>query len=95
MDICLRDLFQAHEENQLKLSYTSKSRGVIGPGSSQEIPVILLAKATGKWHHTLHIAVFGSVLPPLVSVCLCVFVCVVLSTKVFILLVVRNMTVCV
>lgn len=68
MDFCLCDLFQTHEENRLKLSYISKPRGVIGPGDSQEIPVLLLANATGTLHHTLRIAVFGSVLPPLVSV---------------------------
>lgn len=63
----LSELFQVHEGDQLQLSFTSRPRGVIGPGSSQQIPVLLLAKATGKLHHTLHIAVFGSVLQPLVS----------------------------
>lgn len=74
MDICLCVLFQAHQENQLALTFPSRPRGVIQPGTSQEIPVCLLAKAAGALRHTLPIAVFGSVLPPLVSVCVCVWV---------------------
>ncbi|KAM9376112.1 hydrocephalus-inducing protein-like [Pholidichthys leucotaenia] len=42
-------------------------RGVILPGSFEDVPVILLAKAVGRLHHTLSIAVFGSLEPPLVS----------------------------
>lgn len=34
--------------------------------------MFLLAKAIGRLHHTLRIAVFGSILPPLVSGSLCV-----------------------
>ncbi|KAM9376113.1 hydrocephalus-inducing protein-like [Pholidichthys leucotaenia] len=40
-------------------------RGVILPGSFEDVPVILLAKAVGRLHHTLSIAVFGSLEPPL------------------------------
>lgn len=70
------DLFQAHEENQLVLEFPSRSRGVLDPGSSQDFPVCLLAKAAGALSHTLRIVVFGSVLPPLVSVCVCAHGCV-------------------
>lgn len=71
MDVYLRDLFQAHQEKQVTLAFPSEPRGVITPGTSQEIPVCLLAEAAGALRHTLRIAVFGSVLPPLVSVCVC------------------------
>lgn len=52
---------------------SSIPRGAICPHSSEEIPVFLLAKATGTLHHSLRIAVFGSVQPPLVSGSLCLF----------------------
>lgn len=69
MDVYLCDLFQTHQEKQVTLAFPSEPRGVITPGTSQEIPVCLLAEAAGALRHTLRIAVFGSVLPPLVSVC--------------------------
>lgn len=52
---------------------SSAPRGVIYPQSSAEIPVFLLAKATGTLQHSLRIAVFGSDQPPLVSEALCNF----------------------
>lgn len=48
---------------------SSNPRGLIPPHSSQEVPVYLLAKAVGRQRHSLHIAVFGSAQPPLVSLC--------------------------
>ncbi|XP_056908191.1 hydrocephalus-inducing protein homolog isoform X4 [Takifugu flavidus] len=69
---CYSVLEQAHEGDQLKLSYISKPKGVIGPGSSLEIPVLLLAKATGTLQHTLRIAVFGSIQPPLEVIVSCI-----------------------
>lgn len=64
------------EESPSKHCDSSGPRGVICPQSLAEIPVFLLAKATGTLHHSLRIAVFGSVQPPLVSGSLCVRVCV-------------------
>lgn len=65
-------VFQEYEEGLSLHCGSSIPRGVICPHSSEEIPVFLLAKATGTLHHSLHIAVFGSVQPPLVSGSRCV-----------------------
>lgn len=46
---------------------SSLPRGVIRPHSSEELPVFLMAKVVGRLNHSLRIAVFGSVLSPLVS----------------------------
>ncbi|KAK5867885.1 hypothetical protein PBY51_012341 [Eleginops maclovinus] len=47
-------------------------RGLILPGTSEELPVVLLAKAVGRQQRTLRIAVFGSSQPPLEVVLSCV-----------------------
>lgn len=67
--------FQEYEESPSLIFGSSIPRGVILPHSSEELPVILLAKATGRLRHPLRIAVFGSVQPPSVSGSLCVCVC--------------------
>lgn len=54
---------------------------MIHPGSSEELPVRLLAKAPGMLHHTIRIAVFGSSQPPLVSGSACVGVQVVCRSE--------------
>lgn len=59
--------FQEDEENPSLLFGSPVPRGLILPGTSEELPVLLLAKAVGRLHHTLRIAVFGSLQPPLVS----------------------------
>lgn len=60
-------MFQEFEESPPLFFGSSTPRGVILPHSSEEVPVSLLAKAVGKRHHSLRIAVFGSLQPPLVS----------------------------
>lgn len=57
---------QKYEENPSIQFGSPAPRGVIYPQSSVEIPVFLLAKATGTLQHSLRIAVFGSCQPPLV-----------------------------
>lgn len=58
---------QKNEDNSSIHCGSSAPRGVIYPQSSVEIPVFLLAKATGMLQHSLRIAVFGSSQAPLVS----------------------------
>lgn len=58
---------QECEENPSFCYGSTKPRGVIFPQSSEEIPVFLVAKATGRLHQTLRIAIFCSTQPPLVS----------------------------
>ncbi|XP_030613884.1 hydrocephalus-inducing protein homolog isoform X2 [Archocentrus centrarchus] len=62
---CYGMLDQEYEENPSLLLGSSAPRGVIHPGSSEELPVRLLAKAVGILHRSLRIAVFGSLQPPL------------------------------
>ncbi|KAM7413943.1 hypothetical protein PAMA_018980 [Pampus argenteus] len=62
---CYGVLDQEYEESPSLLFGSSIPRGLIPPHSSEELPVFLLAKAVGRLHHTLRIAVFGSVQPPL------------------------------
>ncbi|XP_025999986.1 hydrocephalus-inducing protein-like isoform X2 [Astatotilapia calliptera] len=62
---CYGMLDQEYEDNSSLLLGSSAPRGVIHPGSSEELPVRLLAKAPGMLHHTIRIAVFGSSQPPL------------------------------
>ncbi|XP_025759455.1 hydrocephalus-inducing protein homolog isoform X1 [Oreochromis niloticus] len=64
---CYGMLDQEYEENPSLLLGSSAPRGVIHPGTSEELPVRLLAKAVGTLHHTIRIAIFGSPQPPLVS----------------------------
>ncbi|KAM7396206.1 hypothetical protein PAMP_019263 [Pampus punctatissimus] len=71
---CYGVLDQEYEESPSLLFGSSIPRGLIPPHSSEELPVFLLAKAIGRLHHTLRIAVFGSVQPPLVSERMCVLV---------------------
>ncbi|CAI5655386.1 unnamed protein product [Oreochromis niloticus] len=62
---CYGMLDQEYEENPSLLLGSSAPRGVIHPGTSEELPVRLLAKAVGTLHHTIRIAIFGSPQPPL------------------------------
>ncbi|XP_049928998.1 hydrocephalus-inducing protein homolog isoform X2 [Epinephelus moara] len=62
---CYGMLDQKNEESPSLLFGSPTPRGVILPHSSEELPVVLLAKAVGRQQHTLCIAVFGSVQPPL------------------------------
>ncbi|XP_053175951.1 hydrocephalus-inducing protein homolog [Scomber japonicus] len=62
---CYGVLDQEYEESPSLIFGSSAPRGLIPPHSSEEIPVFLLAKAVGRLHHTLSIAVFGSIQPPL------------------------------
>ncbi|XP_076588631.1 hydrocephalus-inducing protein homolog [Chaetodon auriga] len=68
---CYGVLDQENEESPSLYCGSSIPRGVILPHSSEEIPVFLLAKAIGRLHHTLRIAVFGSIQPPLEVVLSC------------------------
>uniref|UniRef100_A0A3Q3MLA1 HYDIN axonemal central pair apparatus protein n=1 Tax=Mastacembelus armatus TaxID=205130 RepID=A0A3Q3MLA1_9TELE len=69
---CYGLLDQEYEESPSLLFGSSMPRGVILPHSSEELPVFLLAKAIGRLCHSLHIAVFGSVQPSLVSGSVCI-----------------------
>ncbi|XP_075998117.1 hydrocephalus-inducing protein homolog [Genypterus blacodes] len=69
---CYGLLDQEYEESPSLLFGSSVPRGIILPHTSAEIPLRLLAKTTGRLHHTVHIAVFGSVLPPLDVVVSCI-----------------------
>ncbi|XP_042266839.1 hydrocephalus-inducing protein homolog isoform X2 [Thunnus maccoyii] len=69
---CYGMLDQEYEESPSLLFGSSVPGGLIAPHSSEELPVFLLAKAVGKLHHTLRIAVFGSVHPPLEVVLSCI-----------------------
>ncbi|KAM9854716.1 hydrocephalus-inducing protein homolog [Aulostomus maculatus] len=62
---CYGMLDQEFEERPSFVFGSSTPRGLISPHSSVELPVFLLAKTVGKLHHTLRIAVFGSIHPPL------------------------------
>ncbi|XP_030281249.1 hydrocephalus-inducing protein homolog isoform X1 [Sparus aurata] len=68
---CYGVLGQDYEESPLLHCGSSTPRGVIFPHSSEEISLFLCAKAVGKLHHTLCIAVFGSTRPPLEVVLSC------------------------
>nr|XP_029134421.1 hydrocephalus-inducing protein homolog [Labrus bergylta] len=69
---CYGVLDQEHEESPSVVFGSSTPRGVILPYRSEEVPVFLLAKAVGRLHHTLRIAVFGSIQPPLVVPLSCI-----------------------
>ncbi|XP_045894276.1 hydrocephalus-inducing protein homolog isoform X2 [Micropterus dolomieu] len=69
---CYIVLDQEDEENSSLMFASSVTRGVILPRSSEQFSVLLKAKAIGRQHHTLRIAVFGSVRPPLEVVLSCV-----------------------
>ncbi|KAG7520061.1 hypothetical protein JOB18_021887 [Solea senegalensis] len=62
---CYGVLYKEAEEFPSLLFYCSTPRGVILPQTSVKLPVTLLAKATGRLHHTLRIALFGCTQPPL------------------------------
>ncbi|XP_008288806.1 hydrocephalus-inducing protein homolog [Stegastes partitus] len=72
MAACYGILDQEYEESPSLVFGSLEPRGVIPPGSSVKLPVFLLAQAVGKLHHTLRIAVFGSLQPPLEVVLLCI-----------------------
>ncbi|XP_075327326.1 hydrocephalus-inducing protein homolog [Odontesthes bonariensis] len=69
---CYGLLDQENEESLPVLLGSSAPRGVLPPGSSVELPVILVAKAVGRLHHTLRIAVFGRLLQPLEVMLSCI-----------------------
>ncbi|CAB1432186.1 unnamed protein product [Pleuronectes platessa] len=65
LPVCYGLLDQEYEENPSQLFGSSRPRGVIFPHTSEMVPVFLLTKAVGRLQHSLHIAVYGSVHPPL------------------------------
>ncbi|XP_045894223.1 hydrocephalus-inducing protein homolog [Micropterus dolomieu] len=69
---CFVVLDQEYEESPSLIFGSSVPRGVILPRSSEAFPVFLQAKAVGRLHHTLRIAVFGSAKPPLEVVLSCI-----------------------
>ncbi|XP_073328914.1 hydrocephalus-inducing protein homolog [Pagrus major] len=69
---CYGVLGQDYEESPILHCGSSTPRGVIFPHSSEEVPLFLWAKAVGRLHHTLRIAVFGSHQPPLEVVLSCI-----------------------
>ncbi|KAI3371721.1 hypothetical protein L3Q82_024292, partial [Scortum barcoo] len=72
LPVCYSVLDQAYEQSPSLIFGSPVPRGVIFPHSSEELPVFLLAKSIGRLHHTLLIAVFGSVQPPLEVVLSCI-----------------------
>ncbi|KAM9351917.1 LOW QUALITY PROTEIN: hydrocephalus-inducing protein homolog [Symphorus nematophorus] len=71
LQACYSVLDQEYEESLSLHCGSSRPRGMIHPHSLEEIAVVLRAKAIGRLRHTLRIAVFGSLQPPLVSGSLC------------------------
>ncbi|XP_049580395.1 hydrocephalus-inducing protein homolog [Syngnathus scovelli] len=71
LPVCYGMLEQEYEENPSVIFGSSLSRGVIPPHSSADLPVFLLVKDAGKHHHTLYIALFGSIHSPLEVVLSC------------------------
>ncbi|XP_061629909.1 hydrocephalus-inducing protein homolog [Phyllopteryx taeniolatus] len=71
LPVCYGMLEQEYEESPSMIFGSSLSRGVIPPHSSADLPVFLLVKDVGKQHHTLYIALFGSIHPPLGVVLSC------------------------
>ncbi|XP_077372587.1 hydrocephalus-inducing protein homolog [Festucalex cinctus] len=71
LPVCYGMLEQEFEESPSVIFGSSLSRGVIPPHSSADLPVFLLVKDVGKQHHTLYIALFGSIYPPLEVVLSC------------------------
>ncbi|XP_074533739.1 hydrocephalus-inducing protein homolog [Halichoeres trimaculatus] len=69
---CYGVLDQEYEESPSLVFGSSSPRGVILPNRSKEVPVFLLAKAVGRLHHTLRIAVFGSTKPPVMVSLSCI-----------------------
>ncbi|XP_069028847.1 hydrocephalus-inducing protein homolog [Embiotoca jacksoni] len=69
---CYGVLDQEYEENPSMLFGSFAPRGLILPMTSEEFPLLLMAKAVGQLHHTLRIAVFGSFQPSLEVVLSCV-----------------------
>ncbi|XP_034061831.1 LOW QUALITY PROTEIN: hydrocephalus-inducing protein homolog [Gymnodraco acuticeps] len=69
---CYGMLDQEYEESPSLLFGSDTPRGLILPRTSEELPVVLLAKAVGRQQHTLRIAVFGSSQPSLEVVLFCV-----------------------
>ncbi|CAG5958443.1 unnamed protein product [Menidia menidia] len=69
---CYGLLDQENQESSSVLFGSSVPRGVLLPGSSVELPVLLVAKAVGRLHHTLRIAVFGSLQQPLEVMLSCI-----------------------
>lgn len=58
---------QEYEENPSILYSAAHPRGVIQPYSTEQIPLVLQAKAVGQLHLTVLIAILGQQDPPLVS----------------------------
>ncbi|XP_051916753.1 hydrocephalus-inducing protein homolog isoform X2 [Hippocampus zosterae] len=71
LPVCYGMLEQEYEESPSVIFGSTSSRGVIPPHSSADLPVFLLVKNVGKHHHTLYIALFGSIHPPLEVVLSC------------------------
>ncbi|TMS05303.1 Hydrocephalus-inducing protein-like protein [Larimichthys crocea] len=69
---CYSVLSEEDEESLSLQCGSSKPRGVIPPHSSEVLPVFLVAKAIGRLYQPLHIAVIGSVQPPLEVVLSCI-----------------------
>nr|XP_019962004.1 PREDICTED: hydrocephalus-inducing protein homolog [Paralichthys olivaceus] len=72
LPVCYGLLDKEYEENPSLLFGSSQPRGVILPNTSEQVPVVLRTKAVGYLQHCLHIAVFGSALPPLEVVLSCI-----------------------
>ncbi|KAG7229797.1 hypothetical protein INR49_012446 [Caranx melampygus] len=66
LPVCCGVLDQEYEETPSLLFHSSSPGVVILPHTSEKFPLVLVAKAVGRLHHTLRIAVFGSIHPPLV-----------------------------
>ncbi|XP_019738776.1 hydrocephalus-inducing protein homolog [Hippocampus comes] len=71
LPVCYGMLEQEYEESPSVIFGSTSSRGVIPPHSSADLPVFLLVKNVGKQHHTLYIALFGGIHPPLEVVLSC------------------------
>ncbi|KAM6936867.1 hydrocephalus-inducing protein homolog [Xenentodon cancila] len=64
---CYGMLDQENDESLFESFGSPVPRGVILPDTSEELPLLLVTKTVGRLHHTLRIAVFGSLQEPLVS----------------------------
>ncbi|XP_028813720.1 hydrocephalus-inducing protein homolog [Denticeps clupeoides] len=69
---CYGLLNQEYEENPSLLYSSAHPRGVAGPHSTTEIPLVLQAKVLGRLEKTSHVAILGSQKPPLPLLLRCV-----------------------
>ncbi|KAM8861524.1 hydrocephalus-inducing protein homolog isoform 3-T3 [Synchiropus picturatus] len=69
---CYGVLDQDYEADPSLIVGSSRPRGLIGPHSFEDLPVLMLVKAVGRLEHTLHIAIFGSLHPPLEVKFICI-----------------------